>query len=265
MNQRIELLGEPVERALTEQTQHQPGSLVAPQNPQSPMAMMMQAHAQGISPDVLERMWALNVKHEERESGKAFNQAFAEFKSDPPVIVKNKHVSFASAKGQTDYDHATHSEVTKKISKALAAFGLAHSWSSDQSDGKIRVRCTLSHRLGHSISTTMESPYDASGGKNITQSIGSAQRYLERYTLLSITGLTTDDIDDDGRDASAEDAAFALRDEWIERINAALNDNVLTRTWQMALAEIEPLNRMDVYGAVKDAAAAKRKTFKVPS
>jgi hypothetical protein len=45
----------------------------------------------------------------------------------------------------------------------------------------------------------MNSGPDDSGGKNKIQAIASAKSYLERYTLLAITGLATKDMDDDGR------------------------------------------------------------------
>ena len=167
--------------------------------PRSRDDMLLMAMDRGYTPEQIAQFMDLRDRHEAREAEKAFNAAMADFKAQPPVIVKDKHVSFASQKGQTDYDHATHFSVTKAIAAALAAHGLSHSWKSEQRDGKIIVTCTVKHRLGHSESTAMEAAYDASGGKNAIQSIGSAKTYLERYTLLGITGLSTQDQpDDDG-------------------------------------------------------------------
>jgi hypothetical protein len=44
---------------------------------------------------------------------------------------------------------------------------------------------------------------DASGQKNKIQQVGSTVTYLQRYTLLALTGLATHDQDDDGRGSEA--------------------------------------------------------------
>ena len=47
-----------------------------------------------------------------------------------------------------------------------------------------------------------ETSPDDSGGKNPIQSIGSTITYLERYTILALTGLATKEQDDDGKSAN---------------------------------------------------------------
>lgn len=241
----------------------QPAHALTLQQPRSPVEMMLQAQRQGVSLESLERMWALQVKYEEREAEKAMVEAMVVFKLSPPKIVKDKRVFFATAKGDTDYMHATHYSVTSAIVASLAAVGISHRWVPDQANGLVGVTCTLTHKQGHSLSVRLESAPDQSGGKNGIQAVVSAKSYLERHTLLAVTGMSTaDQPDDDGRGAGPADAdaaAFEIRDQWVKAINCALNRNVLTRTWGMAIAEIQPLNRMDVYGAVRAAMAAKTK------
>ncbi len=58
--------------------------------------------------------------------------------------------------------------------------------------------CTITHELGHSESTSLTANPDISGSKNAIQAIGSTISYLERYTVLALTGLATKDMDDDG-------------------------------------------------------------------
>jgi hypothetical protein len=54
--------------------------------------------------------------------------------------------------------------------------------------------------MGHSELTKMTAPSDTSGQKNSIQAIASTITYLQRYTLLAATGLTTKDMpDDDGK------------------------------------------------------------------
>jgi hypothetical protein len=253
-----------------ELVEHKPKTAhaIAVQQPQSPMAMMVQAQQMGVSLDTLERMWALQVKFEEREAMKAYVDAMAEFKKNPPKILKDKHVHYVGAKGDVDYDHATHYGVTSAILAGLAAVGITHKWTPDQSGKTIGITCTLTHTKGHSESVRLEAMHDETGGKNSIQAMASAKSYLERHTLTAVSGISTADMhhaDDDGRGAGgavdakadADAASFALRDDWIARLNAAINEPVLQRTWKMALDEIHPLNRMDVYGALRDTMQAK--------
>lgn len=167
-----------------------PQEIVVQQTPASIMAMAVQ---QGASIESLERMWALQVRYEERQAEKSFVSAMAEFKMNPPKILKEKHVKF----GTTEYFHATHSSVTGAIIEGLAQHGITHRWDMDQKDGKIGVTCVLTHRDGHSQTTRLESAHDTSGGKNSIQAIMSSKTYLERHTLLAATGLSTSDIEDD--------------------------------------------------------------------
>src|SRR5208282_2752795 len=101
--------------------------------------------------DRVEKMLALKAQWEAAEAKKAFTADMAAFKMNPPILYKNKHVGFTSKRTEssTDYDHATHSEVTMKIIPALAAHGFSHNWVTEQPEGKVKVTCIITHRLGH--------------------------------------------------------------------------------------------------------------------
>ena len=164
----------------------------------TPVNLLQIAVQRGANIEELERLMVLQERFERREAEKEFTAAIAEFKRNPPTILKEKHVKF----GTTEYFHATHSAVTTAIVAGLAAHGISHRWDTDQDGGKIGITCVLTHRAGHSQSTRLESGSDTSGGKNTIQAIMSAKTYLERHTLLAATGLSTTDIDatdDDGR------------------------------------------------------------------
>ena len=118
-----------------------------------------------------------------------------QFKANAPELVKNKHVSY----GNTNYNHADLAQVATVIAESLSKYGVSHSWSIEQVEGKIKVTCTLRHCKGFSESVTMEAAPDNSGQKNQVQAVASSVTYLQRYTLLSITGLAARDMDDDGK------------------------------------------------------------------
>lgn len=188
--------------------------------------------------DRVQKLLDIKDRWERDQARKSFIAAMAAFKADPPTILKNKHVRFQTQKGVTEYDHATHDEVVNKIIPALAKYGFSHSWNVKQDKGAIEVTCILTHVEGHSESVTLISSADDSGGKNSIQALVSAKTYLERHTLIAVTGLTTGGIgaaDDDGR--AAADASVPLQPDgfaawWLDVTAAADNGKAqLERAW----------------------------------
>jgi hypothetical protein len=93
--------------------------------------------------------------------------------------------------------------VVEKISAELSKHGLSASWVTHQEKDKtIKVTCRITHKQGYSEEASLEAMPDGSGSKNSIQQIGSTVTYLERYTLLGLTGLATYDQDNDGRGAA---------------------------------------------------------------
>lgn len=190
----------------------------------TPMTLVSLALQQGADLDRLERLMAMQERHEANEARKAFHEALAAFKANPPQILKDKLVSFEGQKGKTEYKHATLGSVAAAVGASLAAFGLSHRWTVEQLDGgMIRVTCLLSHALGHTESVSLQATADDSGGKNKVQAIGSTVTYLERYTLLAATGVAAMEQDMDGR---APPAADAGPQELPEELAAAVEEAV---------------------------------------
>ncbi len=167
---------------------------------QSPIDVMIAtALDQNVDLSRLEKLWELKIKWEADNARRAYIEAMAEFKKTPPEIEKTKEVRF----GNTRYKHALLSDVTEKINTALSEQGLTASWSTTQEANQVTVTCRITHVLGHYEETSLSSAHDNSGGKNAIQAIGSAITYLQRYTLLALTGLATKDQDDDGTGVTA--------------------------------------------------------------
>lgn len=166
----------------------------------TPAQMLQIAVQQGADLDRLQKLMDLQERWEANQARKAFVAAMAAFKSQPPEIVKDKHVAYTNSRNQiTEYDHATLGGVCAAIVKGLSEHGISHRWDVKQSENRIHVTCILTHAQGHSESVSLNSAADDSGGKNGIQAIGSAITYLQRYTLLAATGLAAIDDDDDGK------------------------------------------------------------------
>lgn len=170
-----------------------------------PAVLLEMAINKGADLDRLERLMDMQIRWEERQALQAYTIAMAAFKAESLAIYKDKHVRFENRSGGlTEYDHATLGAVVAVVAPALARHGLFHRWKVEQDASGISVECVITHNQGHSESVTQRAPADQSGGKNTIQSIGSTVTYLQRYTLLSITGLATYDQDDDGSSADLE-------------------------------------------------------------
>ena len=159
---------------------------------ESPAAMIKAAVQGGADLEKLEKLLDIQLKYEANEAKKAYHVAMTAFKANPPMILKDKTVSY----NETSYKHASLYAVAKSINDGLSKHGLSASWKTAQS-GAVSVTCKITHIMGHSEETTLSAAADSSGSKNSIQAIGSTITYLERYSLLALTGLAAFD-DDDG-------------------------------------------------------------------
>ncbi|WP_232350394.1 ERF family protein [Burkholderia pseudomallei] len=149
--------------------------------------------------DRLEKLMQLQERWEANEARKAFVTAMAAFKREPVEIYKRKQVGYKTLEGDfVGYKHAELSDVTAAIAPAMAKHGLSFDWDIHQTSGLITVDCVVTHVMGHSKMVTMSGAPDNSGKKNAIQQAASTITYLQRYTLLAATGMSTKDDDDDG-------------------------------------------------------------------
>ncbi|MGD2065846.1 MAG: ERF family protein [Candidatus Bathyarchaeota archaeon] len=148
---------------------------------------------------MLKEMFQLDIDNQREQARRKYFKAMAEWKANAPEIVKDRSVGFDTNKGKTSYKHASLFNVSQKINSSMAPYGLHVSWKTEQADNVITVTCKITHSMGHCESTSLSAAPDNTGNKNNIQAVGSTVTYLERYTVLALTGLATKDQDDDGR------------------------------------------------------------------
>lgn len=176
--------------------------------PSTPMGLLQRAVERGADLATIEKLMDLRDREEASQARKAFVSALAAFKALPLAIFKSKLVDYElKTGGRTKYHHATLDDVASTLSEALGKHGLSFRWKVEQAPS-IKVTCYLMHSLGHTESCEMEAPRDDSGSKNPIQAVGSTVTYLQRYTLLAITGTATKDQDADGLVPDMPEEAF---------------------------------------------------------
>lgn len=180
----------------------------------TPLDIINNAMSSGkeISIEYLEKMFELHERNQKNEAKKAYHEAVAEFKSKSIRIVKDKkghNCMFASLPNILD-----------AVTPHLSAFGLSLSWETARRDNLMCVTAVLSHKQGHSERTYQESAPDTSGGKNAIQAVGSAQKYLMRYTAEAILGIAAHDKNEDDGKALNEKITGKQASEIYDLINS---------------------------------------------
>lgn len=159
----------------------------------SPATMIELAISKGADLDKLDKLLTTYERWTAIEAKKEYYRAMADFKTNAPKIDKDKTVTYKEVR----YNHASLGNVVEKISTELSKHGLSASWSTKQ-DGFIAVTCKIVHVKGYGEETTISATADSTGSKNSIQAIGSTITYLQRYSLLCLTGLATYDDNDAG-------------------------------------------------------------------
>jgi hypothetical protein len=199
----------------------------------TPAMLIENAIAKGANLDQLEKLLTLQERWETNEARKAYHDAMAKFKANPPIIDKDKTVSY----GTTKYNHASLANVTAKINAELSKYGLSASWSTQQ-NGSVSVTCRITHVKGHSEATTLSAQADNSGAKNAIQAIGSTITYLERYTLLALTGLATSEQDDDGAGATV------ISEEQVLELEAIIAERGVNKEKFLKYAQVDAIDNI---------------------
>lgn len=167
---------------------------LAPSNIITPQAMIQQAIQSGSGVEVMERLLALQERHDAFQARKAFDDAMADLRANMPTIVKGQNADFG--KGKASYKFEDLSAVTEALSPIMAGVGLSFRWRTQSQQNGVAVTCIVSHREGHSEETTLFAGLDTSGSKNAIQALGSAVTYLQRYTLKAAVGVAAAKDDD---------------------------------------------------------------------
>ncbi len=177
----------------------------------TPNNLLQQAIEKGLGVEELSKLMDLQERWEKNKARKSFFEAFTKFQSKSPELrkIKDGH----------NYKYTPLSEITRQIAGPLKEAGLSYRWEIQDSEKELKVTFLVSHIDGHTESTTMSSAPDPSGSKNAIQARGSAISYLQRYTIIGGLGLSTADIDTDGK---APDDMDKLHKDYMDIYNQVI-------------------------------------------
>lgn len=184
--------------------------------------------------DKIRQLLEMQERWEANQDKAAMSKGLADFKKNPPIIIKERLARFDSKReggGPVSYSYADLENVTSAIQDGLAEFGITHSWIIGEQSGSISVTCVLRYGVYETAGVTLAAPPDTSGTKNAIQAKGSTISYLEKYTLLAATGMAAGMPDTDGNPKpQMEDYA-----ERLTLIQKAATLTELKTFWQQAV------------------------------
>lgn len=165
---------------------------LAPQS-LTPAQMLSLAVQQDAPVEKIEKLMDLQQRWEKNEARKAFEVAMVAFSAKVPTIAKTR-------KGHNS-KYAGLPETVEEIQGLMSECQLSRRWQEEEPKlaGNIRIRCIISHIMGHSESFAAEAGPDRGAGRNDIQAVASTITYLRRMTLFAVLGLVAgDELDDDG-------------------------------------------------------------------
>ena len=222
----------------------------------TPMQMIAKAVEQGADVARMQQLFELQLRWEQNEARKAYTQAMAEFKRNPPVIEKDRQVDYTSERTgkRTAYKHATLDNAAGILGAALADVGISAAWETQQEEnGLVAVTCILTHKMGHSERTTLKAKPDDSGGTNPIQSLGSVVAYLERYTIFAATGVAPKGIDNDGKEVEPKAIDATVEESMMREISEVPDRKHADALWTRLAAELGAIGDIAAYERVKAA------------
>ncbi len=171
--------------------------------------LIQQAIDKGTSIEVMERLFTLREKVKAEQAKEAFVQAMADFQAECPVIEKTKKVM--NKDGTTiRYKYAPIDSIVEQIKEPLAKHGLAYTWTVKNDPGLITATAMVTHKLGHSETSSFQVPIDTEGYMTAPQKFASALTFAKRYSLCNILGISTGE-DDDANSVGVEAEAKSIK------------------------------------------------------
>lgn len=212
-----------------------------------------------VNVETLAGLIQLKEREEARIAEREFNRDFAAAMSEMPTIGKLGTKDMGD-KGKIPY--ARYEDIDRAIRPIEARHGFARSFRTSPGEGGILLTLVLTHRGGHSITSTRLMPPDPGPGRNAIQAQGSGESYGRRYATLSVWNLVTENIDDDAHAAgwiterqadtiedliaqcgTANEPADVVRAGFLRYMGAKLVSEIHARDFQKAITALESKRR----------------------
>lgn len=154
-----------------------------------------QAIAGNLPVETMEKLFALREKVKAEQAKEAFVSAMAKFQATCPVIKKEKLVK--SKSGELRYKYASLDQIVSQVKKPLGDNDLFYSFDEKKDKEFATAICKITHKLGHSETSSFEVPIGKEEYMNDAQKYGARMTFAKRYAFTNALGILTSDEDTD--------------------------------------------------------------------
>jgi len=173
----------------------------------TPADLLRLAVKTGADVDRLAKLMDLQDRWQAQQAKREFIEAMSQFQNDLPVIAKIREVRKSTTSGAgLLYKFANLDDIVKAIRPFEQKHGFIHRFDfQPREGGGCKCTCVITHRGGHSESTTVSIPTTTGINTNAAQNNGIEMAYGQRYSLIGGYGITTANEDRDGKAGGGEE------------------------------------------------------------
>jgi len=143
---------------------------------------------------ILEKLVEMRRQLKDEWAKERFFEALSAFQAELKPVKKTKAVK--NKDGTIRYHYATFDDIVSAIQPLLEKYGLSYHFKTSFDAKSVTVDCIVTHREGHSETTSFKAPIEFSGRMLPIQEWGSALTYSKRYSLSLALGLATEEDTD---------------------------------------------------------------------
>jgi ERF superfamily len=184
--------------------------IATPPQQSSVESFIGQAIALNAPVETMERLFDLRAKVKAEMATEEFTAALAAFQAACPIIEKKKPVLNKDGK-TVRYKYAPIDSIVDQIKKPLAANGFSYTWTVENTPTAITAIAKITHKLGHSETSSFTIPVDTEGYMTAPQKVASALTFAKRYALCNALGIMTGEEDTDATDVNKESDAKSVK------------------------------------------------------
>lgn len=199
----------------------------------------------------MERLMAMHERMQAKSAEQAFNAAMAQMQCEIPTVGEG------AVNAHTKNSYATLDDINYTLKPIMQRHGFAVTFKVEHAANGISVTGILMHSAGHREQTTMLLPLDTGPGRNAVQAVGSSTTYGKRYVMCALLNITTGETRDDDGAGGGTEMRDQVRQDILERVAEAEDQDELTKVWQAAVAVLRAAGDTAGYEQVKAAVAAR--------
>ncbi|HEY5918589.1 MAG TPA: ERF family protein [Chryseolinea sp.] len=177
-----------------------PSKALATVQPVNAEGLIAQAIDKGTSIETMEKLMAMRKEMKAEWAKEQFDSALSAFQSDCPIIKKRKKVMNKDGRS-VRYTYAPLDDIVEQVKPFLKVHGFSYTIDVPVEDGFITSVVTLTHKDGHSKTSSFRIPIDKDSYMNAQQQFASALTFGKRYAFCNALGVLTGDEDDDAQTA----------------------------------------------------------------